>query len=633
MIDQQIDAVLREAGMLLQQRDVASARERLRQAIATFPDQAPLHAFAGLIACRSGDLVAGVEDLRSALRLNPQDRSSRLNLVMALSELGRVEEAGAVALDGPADDPRLASARGYALLQRGDHAAAIIEYERAVAAVPADGEGWNNLGNARAGAGDLDGAIAAFRQAIALRPADEAPRLNAASALAAAGLDRPLRDFLREASVAVPTSAEIQYQLALAEAGLGNFDSAEMCFRAAITRNPQHRGAYNELGLMLENLNRVDELAELIAYAQRQGLKDDELAFLKAWELRRRGDFAGALATAQRIDPSLTGIRTHQLLAEIHDRLGDADAAFPQFEAMNAGNADATTPAIREDSARYLEEIRQHIQDLAPAAVANWSAQPRFSTPPSPIFIAGFPRSGTTLTDTLLMGIPNAHVMEELPLMRAVEVKQAALGPLGSLREDDLLALRRSYFEELADQTIAQPESLIVDKHPLHMARMGLVHRLFPDAKVIFVQRHPCDVLLSCFFSNFQPNRAMLHFQTLAGAAALYDAAFTAWFRALEALPLNVHVLRYESMIADLEGEMRRMMTFLDLPWTDAVLDNQANAAKRGQIKTASYAQVIEPIYTRSLGRWHAYRRHLEPVLPVMKPWIERLGYTLDPDA
>ncbi|HEX7656918.1 MAG TPA: sulfotransferase, partial [Sphingomonas sp.] len=138
---------------------------------------------------------------------------------------------------------------------------------------------------------------------------------------------------------------------------------------------------------------------------------------------------------------------------------------------------------------------------------------------------------------------------------------------------------------------------------------------------------------LSCFFSNFQPNRAMLHFQTLAGAAALYDAAFTAWFRALEALPLNVHVLRYESMIADLEGEMRRMMTFLDLPWTDAVLDNQANAAKRGQIKTASYAQVIEPIYTRSLGRWHAYRRHLEPVMPVMKPWIERLGYTLDPDA
>jgi hypothetical protein len=95
-------------------------------------------------------------------------------------------------------------------------------------------------------------------------------------------------------------------------------------------------------------------------------------------------------------------------------------------------------------------------------------------------------------------------------------------------------------------------------------------------------------------------------------------------------LPLPTHVVRYENVVADRERELRDLFDFLDLDWHDAVLDHQSTALKRGRIKTASYAQVVEPIYTRSAGRWKKYRKHLEPVLPVLDPWIRKFGYSID---
>jgi hypothetical protein len=85
----------------------------------------------------------------------------------------------------------------------------------------------------------------------------------------------------------------------------------------------------------------------------------------------------------------------------------------------------------------------------------------------------------------------------------------------------------------------------------------------------------------------------------------------------------------YENVVADRERELRALFEFLRLDWDDAVLDHQATALKRGRIKTASYAQVVEPIYTRSAGRWEKYRKHLEPILPVLAPWAEKFGYTI----
>jgi hypothetical protein len=161
------------------------------------------------------------------------------------------------------------------------------------------------------------------------------------------------------------------------------------------------------------------------------------------------------------------------------------------------------------------------------------------------------------------------------------------------------------------------------------MARMPVIHRIFPDAKIVFVERHPCDAVLSCFMSNFALSPAMRSFTSLEESALLYDAVFEAWTRAEALLPLDVHRIRYERMVEDLEGEMRALLSWLGLDWDSRVLDNRASAARREHIATASYAQVTEPIYQRSAGRWRRYREEMAPVLPILAPWAERLGYEL----
>ena len=151
--------------------------------------------------------------------------------------------------------------------------------------------------------------------------------------------------------------------------------------------------------------------------------------------------------------------------------------------------------------------------------------------------------------------------------------------------------------------------------------------RMFPDARVIFAQRHPCDVVLSGFMQGFALNDAMACFLDLALAAQFYDTAMGLFWKARELLPLNVRTLVYEELIADPEASLKPIIAFLGLEWRPELLDHRATAIARGAISTPSYDQVVRPLSKTPSGRWRRYREQLEPVLPVLLPWAERLGY------
>jgi len=196
---------------------------------------------------------------------------------------------------------------------------------------------------------------------------------------------------------------------------------------------------------------------------------------------------------------------------------------------------------------------------------------------------------------------------------------------LPTLDEAETERLRALYFEALG----SVDERTVVDKQPLNLLAAPLIHRLFPDAKIVFAQRHPCDVVLSCFMQSFAINDAMASFLDLGDAARLYDLVLTFWERCRDVLPLDVHIVRYEALVEDAEGEMRPLLDFLGLPWDEKVLDNEGAAAGRGHVYTASYSQVQEPIYRRAAGRWERYRAQLAPVLPILAPWAEKMGYDI----
>ena len=199
----------------------------------------------------------------------------------------------------------------------------------------------------------------------------------------------------------------------------------------------------------------------------------------------------------------------------------------------------------------------------------------------------------------------------QLPLRSSAQLEQA----------------RNAYFAELDRHLDRGFSGLIVDKLPLNMLGLPAIYSLFPDARVIFAQRHPCDAVLSGFMQSFTLNDAMACFLKIEDSADFYDAAMTLFTRCRDALPLAAHTLVYEELVADPGHALRPLIEFLGLDWRPELLDHRATAKARGAIITPSYDQVIQPLNKAPSGRWRRYEAQLKPALPALLPWAKRLGY------
>jgi hypothetical protein len=166
----------------------------------------------------------------------------------------------------------------------------------------------------------------------------------------------------------------------------------------------------------------------------------------------------------------------------------------------------------------------------------------------------------------------------------------------------------------------------LIDKNPLNILRLPAIARLFPNARIVLAVRHPCDVLLSCFMQHFRAEFAW-QCRDLETLALAYRRTFDFWYQQAAILRPAVHEVRYETFVAGFEPQVRALAEFLDLPWTDALLEPGENARRRGFIAAPSYAQVVQPVHSRSVGRWHAYERWFEPVLPQLEADFARWDY------
>ncbi|MFM5893365.1 MAG: tetratricopeptide repeat-containing sulfotransferase family protein [Novosphingobium sp.] len=603
----------------MRERNFTAALSAADAALRSCPNDPALLELAAIAALQAGQIERAVTWLERQLAIAPDNRAARFNLASALATLGRSDAALDLAAEY-AGQPKLARLAGYLLQQKGRNDEAIPAYRAALNEVPGDWETWNNLGNCLSAAGESDAAVAAIEQAINAAPGNGTPELflNLLRALGLTGNEQPRLHAAEEATRRFPDHPDLRFELGVAQFAAGQLDEAEATLKRAADAEASFGRAAMELGMLYETTNRLDELDAHVARCAERG-PSPELAFLQAWSLRRRNRFAEAAEYAARIPPTINPARTAQLRAEIADRLGDEAEAFRQYELMNRASVDSDP---LPPGPTYREQVAAQTAAMGPPLPAR---QAKPGEPSDPVFIVGSPRSGTTLLDTLLRALPELQVIEEMPMLAMVVEEFPGLERQSDLTQVD--AARARYFE-LAEQ-LESPAGgrRIVDKMPLHLTHMPVIHRLFPDAAIILVERHPCDAVLSCFITNLALSHAMHSYTTLEGSARTYDAIFANWMRANELLPLRVHRVRYERMIADLEAELRPLVAFLGLPWRDEVLDNQASAARRGMVRTASYAQVGQPLYTRAVARWERYRKQMVPVLQIITPWIERLGY------
>lgn len=636
-------------------------REALRLAnreLSAGSASAQLHHIAGLIHCRQGELQRGVRLLRRACDSEPHNIAYRVMLVRALADSGQAEEALAAA-PRPAglSAPELAlwHARAEAADLTGQHELSAEAWQRLSFARPADWRAWNNLGEALARLERWSEAIPALKRAVEANPQDARLRRNLATALARAGNYDESASKFEKLVEHDPADAGVRLILARLYADLGRSpESIAQLDRAAELKSAsagsdgrnngyiaialgswlgQDRGngvaqeqveAVLELALLFERTNRMDALRKLLEEAEGIGIGREQLAYPAAALELRDGHPETArdllLAQPRASDP----VRWHRLMSKVMDALGDAHDSFQQAASMNRAVHDFAH--WRERGASY----RAHIRKLAAMVTPGLAEQLPSLSPgerPSPVFLVGFPRSGTTLLDTFLMGHPGTIVLEEKHMLGAAELVLGSVADLPRKTTADLHRARTAYFDELDRHADATSPGLIVDKLPLNMLGLPIIASLFPDARIIFAQRHPCDCVLSGFMQSFVMNDAMACFLTIDDAADLYDVAMDLFTRSRDAVAMNVHTLVYEDLVVDPGRALRPLVGFLGLAWDEQMLDHRKTARSRGAIITPSYDQVVQPLNDQPSGRWRRYERDLEPVLPRLLRWADRLGY------
>jgi hypothetical protein len=429
----------------------------------------------------------------------------------------------------------------------------------------------------------------------------------------------------------------LQVELARTLLLLADAPGAKSALQELLARHPDRADARIVLARVEERLNLLDA-----AEAALQPLDAMDLGEY----LRKQVLHVRALLALRRKDPELA-----RTLMEQAGPVNELDYAY-YYELGNVcdklGATDAAMQALHEAHARHVRELKHSapenfepnasplpgaVRKLTPEEFARW---PRYRAPDSlnsPVFVVGFPRSGTTLLEQMLDAHPQLQSMDETPFFERLASKLRAHDPriledLSVLRQYDCDELRKKYFLLTAERIERRADVRLVDKNPLNMLWLPMMHRLFPAAKIILCVRHPCDVVLSCYMQNFRSAVLGAACENLERLAAAYVQAMRTWLQHASVIQPDVLVSRYEDLVADTPAQTQRIAGFLDLADAAPMLQFDRRAREKAYIQTPSYSQVIEPVNRKGLGRWHAYREWFEPILPTLQPMLEHWGYS-----
>ena len=572
----------------------------------------------------------------SVNKADPTDVEALVKQCVTLRRLGRYDEAERCGKRAVLLAPKLAFAQHglAAVLQcQGRVTEAIAGYRLAIQLKPDFADAHYLLGNALLAVGQYVEAVPSLRRAIELRGNFFEALSDLGAALLALGRVDEAPEILERALALRPNSAEVLSNLAnLAEMG-GKPEDALALYRRALELNPDTVDVMGKLAEFLERTGHTDDAAAMAARGLKISPMHPLLNLASARLERREGKYAAA---AQRLEALLANGaqdangEVHLLLGQLHDRLEQSDKVLPCLMAGKQRAAQATDPEGRA-AARFLQKIDAYHGRFGPASRGAEIVDAGV-VGQSPVFLIGFPRSGTTLLEQVLDSHPRLQTLEEKPMMAAVE--QALQAIVGSdtnapvtLDDGQVARLRAVYWEEARKHIELRPGALLVDKLPLNIIRVPLIWRVFPEARFILALRHPCDVTLSCLMQNFGVNDAMAGFVSLEGIAQIYAKVMGGWLENAGRLPLHWQRIRYEDLITNFEAETRALLEFLGVGWDDAVLEHTRHAQQRGIINTPSYHQVTQPIYQHARYRWKRYAKDFEPLLPVLQPFIEAFGY------
>jgi len=608
------------------------------------PKQHPIDLGAALAALQNAQPALAEHWARLAVQQNPYDANALAVLAISLSQQQRASDA-------------------------------LPLYQKLVELQPNIAEHWSNLGNCLCELGREREALVPLQSA--LQRGGDGTELHYALARALIAHGEPRRalphsqiawqrcpqdpefallrarvlvmlDDYDAASSAIDALRSKQLPAAISvEAGnlllqLGFFEDAAACFEQVPREAPEATDALLGWAAVHERCNRLPQALAIAATL------DQQRAFLNPRQLELLLELEAQLATRrgdqhlarQRLEGLLQGSISDAStrgdlwlkLGRCCDALGDIDAAMRAFA---AGHAERHAQVIATHSALPQADGLLAVLDLPVPTLQPRRFASAKTDPADPLFLVGFPRSGTTLLEQLLDAHPALASFDEQPFLQRLVTRMGERAPgypegLGDLREADWVALRQHYFRDVARVLPQLGQRRAVDKNPLNLVRLPLVATLFPQAQVLLALRHPCDVVLSCYMQNFRSPAFSITFETLLSTAQMYARVMSHYQTYADHLQLPVFIVRYEDLVADVSTTGQALFGFLDLPWHAELLSFTEHARRKGAISTPSYAQVVQPVNQRAVGRWQRYRQWFAGApLATLQPWIERFGYAI----
>ena len=568
--------------------------------------------------------------LRKSLEINPKDINTLVNLGCVLKDLGDSKQAERFLRNALEINPKYESALvnlGAVLNELGKINEGEKFLKNALKINPSSPMALNNLGNILSKKNKDKEAEICYRKAIELKSDFFLAYDNLGSLLSKRGNLIEAEKFIEKA-INYNAKFELAYvNLGSIKIDLDKLPEAEELFLTAIQINENYIYAYRNLFRLYEKTNNLKKLKNKLKTLKENKNTINEKLLFQARICFREKDYIKAKNSIDQVSDEWINNTDHQtnllywsFKAFIEEKVGNYDEAFKCFENSQLNlKYENFNPKVFQN---YIHTYRKNLDNKDFVVENNSLKENEFS----PVFLIGFPRSGTTLLDTILRSHPEIDVVEEKPLINSVEqvIKSKfkySLDELHKLNKKDLEILRNHYLEILKNNCENKNAKILIDKFPFQTVCLPLINLLFPNAKIIFTHRNPYDTVLSCFQQAFEPNNAMSNFRSIESASLIYDLTMNIWTDYKKKLKMNFITSKYEDLIVDFDKHILKILNFLNINWDENIKNYRNTANKRGKINTPSSSQVIQPIYKTSIEKWKNYEKYFKNSNQYLQKW------------
>jgi len=545
-------------------------------------------------------------------------------------------ELAAAALQQQPDNLQAMAIAGAALGQCGEYLQSRYWLQRLLQHQPGNTHALINLAQVHRHLDDPYAAIDCLQLALKLKPGDDRARFQLANAYQQCGqltqADAQLRALLQNR----PDHVDALAMLADLEQARGDSERARQGYQRALRLQADHVVA--SIGLAAEEIHGGDPVAaqhrlNKLIQGSKLSQRNQAIATQRMGMAHQAlGNHAQAFAAFQQANSLLQDLHDQQTAAS--DTAASDTAASDTADSDTAGSVYA--PAFLRRLLADVQSLAEHRTGSAQRILAEEASVADDDKHRQPVFLLGFPRSGTTLLEQMLIAHPQVDSIEEndnlVDLHGLLLQARQPLQRLMQLPPQQRAEFRRAYWQRLDAMHARNPSgsasgtTVVIDKLPLNSVLLPVISNLFPQAKILFALRDPRAVVFSCWQQLFALNDAMVQFLNLNSSINYYDLIMQLVSTSLSHLPVDQLQVRHETLLQEPEKTLRHVLAFMELPWHDAVLDTKRRGHSR-YIDTPSAQQIRQPLNSSGTQRWRHYAAMLPAEFSRLDEWARHWGY------